>query len=362
MSVCNTYHEYFMSIALRIATIAKGYTSPNPAVGAIITKNNKIISYGYHPYAGMPHAESFAIEKAKYIPKGSSLWVSLEPCCHYGKTPPCTKAIIDSGIKNVFIATEDPNPIVNGKGIQELLKANINVKCGILKNQAQSINKEYFTYYLKKRPFIRLKFAQTLDAKMANSNYQSKWLSSENTRFFTHRLRAISDAILIGVNTVIHDNPALNIRIANLGNKKFYKIILDPYLKTPVNSILFNDPYPVIIFTNSNSTKQYPNNCEIIQLPLIKNKFNLNEILKILFEKKIQAILIEGGAATISSFIEENLVDELYAVIAPKIMGGINSISFSQQIKEKPINELLLLHSPEIISIDDDIIIKYEFT
>lgn len=350
-------NNYFMNIALRFAYNAKGFTSPNPAVGAVIVKNNKIIGCGYHPATGMPHAEKYAIMNAIENLNNSSLYVTLEPCCHYGKTPPCTSAIIDAKIKNVFIATTDPNPIVNNKGIQELINANINVSVGILSKQAQFLNREYFTFHIKKRPFIRIKFAQTLDGKIATSNNESKWLSNEKTRNFTHRLRAISDSILVGSKTIIYDNPYLNIRIPSINKKNFYRLILDPYLEIPPNANLFNSPEPVIIFASKKNSKSFSLHCEVVEVPISNNKFDLNYIMKFLFEKNIQSVLIEGGASTISSFLDENLTDELYAVITPKIMGGNKSLTFSQFIKEKPINQLLSIKPTQIINIDQDIII-----
>lgn len=351
--------NYFMNIALQLAYNAKGFTSPNPAVGAVIVKNNKIIGCGYHPSPGMPHAEKYAIMNATKNINNSSLYVTLEPCCHYGKTPPCTLAIINAKIKNVFIATPDPNPIVNNIGIQELIKANINVSVGMLSQQAQFLNREYFTFHIKKRPFIRIKFAQTLDGKIATSNNQSKWLSNEKTRAFTHRLRAISDSILLGSKTIIYDNPHLNIRIPSINKKYFYRLILDPYLETPPNANLFNSPEPVIIFASKKNRNCFPSHCELIEVPILNNKFDLNYIMKFLFEKNIQSVLIEGGASTISSFLENNLVDELYGVITPKIMGGTNSLTFSQFIEEKSISQLISIKPTRIIEIGEDIIIHY---
>ncbi|OGF65531.1 MAG: riboflavin biosynthesis protein RibD [Candidatus Fischerbacteria bacterium RBG_13_37_8] len=355
-----------MSMALRIAAEGKGATFPNPAVGAIIAKNRRIIGCGYHPKAGFPHAEIYALQQAGTQAKNATLFITLEPCCHYGKTPPCVSAIINAGIKNVSIATADPNPIIHKQGIAALINAGITVTCGILEQEAQFLNRDYFTFHMKKRPYVRMKFAMTLDGKIASSQKKSKWLSTEQTRYFTHRLRALSDAILVGSQTIIHDNPQLDVRINRKHEHLFYRIILDPLLETPPASNLFKVPLPVLLFAqhalNKNNKICYPENCEIIPLPVKNNLFDLHSIMNTLHKKNIQSILVEGGAATISNFLEKNLADELYVIISPHIMGGSASLNFAAFLKERLLDSMISLSLQKIFTINKDIIIQYTNT
>jgi len=350
---------YYARIALRIAEIAQGKTSPNPLVGAVLVKNNKLISSGYHPRAGEPHAEVFAIKNAKENIANSKLYLTLEPCCFYGKTPPCTDLIIKSKINEVIIATYDPNPQVNKKGIKILQNAGIKVKSGLLEQEAQDLNKEFFTYHKKKRPYIRIKFAMTLDSKIASSDKKSKWISSETMRNFTHRLRALSDGVLVGINTILSDDPSLNIRIKDKENKIFHRIILDSFLKIPPSAQLFKDNNPVLIFTSrfdKSKKAKLPSYCEVMEVSLKDNKLNLEEIMQALYEKKILSILVEGGAETIGNFFEHQLSDEMIAVITPKILGS-TALSFSQFIKEKPLASMIKIFNSKMLKIKEDYIL-----
>ncbi len=350
---------YYMKMALRIAEIAQGKTSPNPLVGAVLVKNNKLIGIGYHPKAGEPHAEVFAIKNAKETPANSKLYLTLEPCCFYGKTPPCTDLIIKSKIKEVIIATYDPNPQVNKKSIKILQNAGIKVKSGLLEKEAQGINKEFFTYHKKRRPYIRIKFAMTLDGKIASSDKKSKWISSETTRNFTHRLRALSDSILVGINTILSDDPSLNIRIEDKENKIFHRIILDSFLKIPPTAQLFKDNSPVFIFTSKidkSKKAKLPSHCEIIEVSLKDNKLNLEEIMQALYENKILSTLVEGGAEIIGNFLEHQLSDEIIAILAPKILGS-TALSFSQFIKERSLASMIRIFNSKIFKIKDDYIL-----
>lgn len=355
--------HYFMGMALRLAEQGQGIVSPNPKVGAVIVKNNRIIGCGYHPRAGDPHAEIFALQMAGSRAKNATLYITLEPCCHFGKTPPCTSTIIKSGIKKIIIAAYDPNPLVNGKGVHALEHAGLDVAYGLQEKEAQLLNKEFFTFIREKRPFIRMKFAMTLDGKIASSSGRSQWLSSEDTRSFTNRLRAMSDALLVGVNTILHDNPHLTIRTGETKSKILQRIILDSSLQTSPAALLFDSRQPVIIFAAAddlkNHPKKYPSHCEVIKVSSSAQQLNLSEILSILHRRNINSILVEGGAKIISSFLEKNLADEIFAVITPSIMGGSHAMSFVQFLEERPLYSMIPLYNPKTIMIHNDIILHY---
>ena len=227
--------EICMQRALELAAKAKGKTSPNPMVGAVIVKGYRIISEGYHKKAGTPHAEIVALKKAGHKAKGATLFVTLEPCCHTDKkTPPCTKAIIEAGIKKVIVAAKDPNPKVSGKGIRELRKAGIETEIGILRSEAQLLNEVFTKFITKKTPFVVLKIAQSLDGKIATAKGESKWITGKSARKHVHQLRSDLDAVLIGIETLKKDDPSLDCRIR--GGRNPYRIILDSNLSIPLKS------------------------------------------------------------------------------------------------------------------------------
>ena len=296
---------FFMKQALYLAKKGIGNTSPNPMVGAMVVRNGKIIAEAYHHYAGGPHAESLALEKAGIRAQGATLYVTLEPCVHFGKTPPCVAAIIQSGVKEVHIATLDPNPIVYGNGKRQLEKAGIRVNIGELEKEAKNLNEAFITYHTKKRPFIIAKWAMTLDGKIATHTGDSKWISSPKSRQFVHRLRSRVDAILVGVETVIHDNPALTVRLPHYKGKQPLRIILDRSNRTPPNSVVLKNLENTVIF----------------------HERNVSSLMKLLYERNILSVLVEGGGTVLASFFESKLVDKVYAFIAPIIVGGKESVT-----------------------------------
>ncbi|MDD5492289.1 MAG: bifunctional diaminohydroxyphosphoribosylaminopyrimidine deaminase/5-amino-6-(5-phosphoribosylamino)uracil reductase RibD, partial [bacterium] len=228
-------HEKYMKLALQLAEKGKGKVFPNPMVGAVLVKNGKIISQGYHRYFGGAHAEVEAINNATQPVAGADLYVALEPCAHYGKTPPCTEAIIKAGIKNVYIAMLDPNPLVAGKGIKKLRQHHIPVIAGITTEKAALLNREYIHYIKHKRPYVIMKWAMSLDGKIATRTGDSKWISNEQARKYAHSLRANVEAIIIGINTVLKDDPSLTVR-GITGAKNPVRIILDHHLRIPLES------------------------------------------------------------------------------------------------------------------------------
>ncbi|OGW33364.1 MAG: riboflavin biosynthesis protein RibD [Nitrospirae bacterium GWC2_42_7] len=318
--------EFFIKRALLLAARAKGRTSPNPMVGALIVKNGKIISEGFHKKAGTPHAEIIAIENAGEKAKGSALYVSLEPCCHKDKrTPPCTQKIISSGIKKVVIAIKDPNPKVSGKGISELKGAGIEVISGVLEEKAEKLNESYIKYITTGMPFVIMKTAMTLDGKIATPDGQSKWITGETSRKMVHRLRSSVDAVMTAIGTVKADDPSLTARIR--GGKNPTKIIIDPDLKIAMNANILKSPADTIIVTRVSNNKS--NKLELSGTKLIyyQDILELNWLIKILVREGITSILIEGGSSLNSYALRDGIVDKLMVFIAPKIIGGKDSFT-----------------------------------
>ncbi len=352
--------KLFIKKTLQLAKRAEGYTSPNPMVGAVLVKEGKIISCGYHKKAGYPHAEVEAIDKAKQFCVGSTLYVNLEPCCHWGRTPPCVDKIIRSGIKRVVIATLDPNPSVRGKSVKILKKAGIKVKVGVLEEEAKKLNEIFFKNMQKRMPFVVVKVAQSLDGKIATFKGESKWITGIKARRFSKRLRDKYDAVCVGVNTVIKDNPSLE------GMKKrTCKIVLDPILKIPLKAKLVKKAEgDLIIFTSKDNlhrkkVKYLKKKAFIYFLPLKKDSFSLKDALKILYEKhSICSVFVEGGAYTIGRFFDEGLVDKIYFFYAPKIIGGEKNLSSVGGEGIKRLQDVHRVKDLEIIRIGEDILIS----
>lgn len=305
-------NEYYIGECIKLARKGTGYVSPNPLAGCIIVKNGKIIGKGYHKIFGGPHAEVNAVKDAKK--KGNSLvnstlYTNLEPCSHHGKTPPCTDLIIKEKISRVVIGIKDINPTVNGRGIRILRKAGIKTEHGILQNECRELNKFFFKYFSARLPYVTLKIAQSLDGIIALKNNQSKYITCVESLKFVHKLRSEYDAVLIGKNTALLDNPSLTVRLVKGRNP--YRIVIDKNSRLPGNLKIFTDKDSdkTLIF-NSLSEKDIP----------VKN------ILKTLYNLNISSVLVEGGANVFSRFVESNLFDDIYFVIAPKIIGdGISA-------------------------------------
>ncbi len=326
----NIGHEYWMKRALSLAKRGQSWTRPNPLVGAVIVKDGKIIGEGYHRKFGDAHAEIDALNSVntsnqKKIP-GSTIYVTLEPCSHFGKTPPCADALIKAGIHEVYYASHDPNPLVSLRGIKKLEAAGIKTHFGPFTPEAQELNVAFMSFFEKKRPYVALKFAASLDGKIATWSGNSQWITNEKARKYTQRLRGKFHAILVGKNTVLKDNP-------NLGthNKKLQdplRIILDSTLEIPITSNVFRDKN-VIMVTTSRAPAQRKNAYEQAQIELViqnHDHIQIPELLKELQRKDIQSILVEGGSETLGSFLDAKLVDHVYVFHAPLLIGGKNAL------------------------------------
>ncbi len=324
--------EIYMREALRIAAYASGRTTPNPLVGAVIVKDNRIVGQGWHRKAGTEHAEIHALHQAGELAKGADIYVTLEPCSHYGKTPPCCQAIIKAGIKKVIVAMTDPNPLVAGNGLKELKAAGIEVVEGVCRDEAEKLNEVFLKWIVHKMPFIVVKTAMTLDGKIATVSGDSKWITNEKSRKFVHQLRDLYDGILIGIGTVLADNPTLTTRLDHLG-KNPVRIIVDSKARIPLDSIVITDKsaHTILAVTERASQEKIAALLQVgIEVIVTKEKadrVDLSDLLKILAEKNICSILVEGGSRINYSFFVEHLVDKVHCFIAPKIIGGTDAAS-----------------------------------
>lgn len=350
--------QHYMTIALELAASARGKTNPNPLVGAVIVKDGVIVGTGLHRKAGEPHAEVHAFRMAGEHAKDATLYVTLEPCSHFGKTPPCANLVKDSGVKRVVVAMEDPNPSVAGRGINLLREAGIEVEVGVLEQEALKLNERFIHNMLTERPFIISKFAMTLDGKIATYNGHSQWITGEEARANVHELRDEVDGILVGVGTVLKDNPSLTTRLKERQGKNPIRIILDRNLRTPLDAQIVNTTVSrTIIVTaegNEEQSTRYEG-VEFIYVPVKDEKLDLDITLKKLYEVGITDILVEGGGMINASFLQANLIDKFYVYIAPKVLGGVNSITPFTGADAETIDEALNLDFSNIEKIGEDL-------
>jgi len=320
-----------MTRALRLAEKGRGKTLPNPMVGAVLFKNGKVVGEGYHKGPGSPHAEVEAIKKAGKSARGATMYVTLEPCCHAGRTGPCTESIKEAGIKKVIYAITDNNPLVNGKGARTLRQAGIQVSNGLMSKEAVRLNDVYFGIVEKQSPFVTLKIAQSLDGRIATNSGDSKWISCKVSRKYVHGLRADSDAVLVGSGTLKKDNPHLTTRLVK--GKNPYRIIVSSDLNFPKGSHLIesNKDYRTIVATTDVAlTNQASTNNGLTYWKVAANsdhRVDLKDLLEKAWEFGIKAILIEGGAQMASSFLKEKLIDKFIIITAPMVLGkGVDAI------------------------------------
>ncbi len=322
----------YMRRALALAELARGRTSPNPLVGAVVVQGGEIVGEGYHQAAGGAHAEVHAINRAGAAARGGTLYVTLEPCAHYGRTPPCTEAIIRAGISRVFAAHVDPNPEVGGKGIQKLEAAGLRVHVGLCEPEARRLNEIFIKYIRTNQPFVILKSAMSLDGKIATVSGESKWISSEASRLRGHEIRDEVDAILVGVNTLINDNPSLMTRLPGRDGKDPVRIIVDSECRAPLKARVFhpNSDAHTVIATTKRASKERLTRLEAIGARVLAveekgNRVCLSSLMQTLGCQGITSVLIEGGAEVNASALESGIVDKVMFFIAPKIIGGTDA-------------------------------------
>ncbi len=319
--------DKYMKLALNLAMRAHGRTSPNPMVGAVLVRDGKVVGEGWHKKAGTPHAEIHALQEAGDLAQGSTLYVTLEPCSHYGRTGPCTEAVIKAGVKKVVVAMTDPNPLVAGKGIAQLRQAGVEVVEGILTEQSLRLNEVFLKWITTRMPFTVLKTAMTLDGKIATHTGQSQWITGESARKQVHILRDRYDAILAGIGTVLADDPALTARLPS-GGQNPIRIVVDSLARTPLDAKIVNDGLARTLIA---VTEDAPSGrvkalkekgAELVVVPAGRGGINLEQLFQLLGSQEITSVLVEGGASVNASLLKAGLVDKVCWFIAPKIIGS----------------------------------------
>ena len=324
----------YMEQALKLARLALGEVSPNPAVGAVIVKDDEIIGQGYTQPPGHDHAEIVALKQAGVKARGATIYITLEPCNHFGRTPPCSQAIIAAGIKRAHIATLDDNPVVFGQGKAELEAAGIEVHVGEHRETARELNEAYFKYINTGLPFVIAKYAMSLDGKIATRSGDSKWISSEDSRSFSHNLRHDADVIMAGVGTVIADDPKLTARCCagrgGTSHKQPLRVVVDSTGKTPTTACLFSEPGKTIIALGGNASTEVKSaylkaGAEVAEFPDGHSRVDLSALMKYLGQQQVTSVLVEGGGTLLGSLFDAGLIDKVIVFIGPVIIGGDNA-------------------------------------
>ncbi len=351
-----------MKKTIELALKAKGRTSPNPMVGALVVKDEKVIASGYHKKAGTPHAEVIALNKAASSARGATLYVNLEPCCHIEKrTPPCTKAIIESRIKRVVVGTLDPNPKVSGKGIDELRHSGIRVDVGVMEEEAKRLNMAFIKYITQSMPFVIMKVAQSLDGKIATASGESRWITGEKSRLMAHRLRNEVDAVMVGIGTVLKDDPALTTRIPD--GRDPYRVIVDSSLRIPLSAKALIEPSKVIIAVTERAPQDKRDvlkemGVDIIILKHEDGEVPLKSLMRELAKREILTLMIEGGSSINASALREGIVDKAMFFISSKIIGGKHSIASVGGIGPETLRDVVTLSDLKIRRIAEDVLIE----
>ena len=354
----------YMKMALELAQKGMGFTAPNPMVGAVIVKNGRIIGQGYHRKYGELHAEREALAVCTEEPKGASIYVTLEPCCHYGKQPPCVNAILEAGIRRVIIGSSDPNPLVAGKGIRILKDHGIEVTENILKEECDKLNEAFFYYIQNKKPYVVMKYAMTMDGKIAAYTGESKWVTGEAARIHVQEQRLKYTGIMVGVGTVLADDPMLTCRLENSRNP--VRIICDSHLRTPLTSKIVRtaETIPTILASSSKDKQKIKNyeemGCQVLYVPEKNGHIDLNRLMELLGAAKIDSILLEGGGSLNWSALESGIVQKVQTYIAPKLFGGEEAKTPVEGKGFPDPASAVLLKNSEIIRLGDDFLIESE--
>lgn len=355
--------ETYMKMALRLAKKGIGFVNPNPLVGAVIVKEGRVIGTGYHAKCGEAHAERNALANCRESARGADLYVTLEPCSHYGRTPPCTQAIIQAGIERVFIGSGDPNPLVAGRGTAQLMEAGIQVETGVCREECDKINEIFFHYITKKRPFVIMKYAMTADGKIASASGDSKWISSEKSRIHVHQTRKRVAAIMAGVETVLKDDPMFNCRVSHPSHP--VRIICDSHLRIPLDSTIVKTAEQIpacVAYVNGDKQKE----CALADrgVRLIRTKENqgrvdLLELMDVLGKEQIDSVLLEGGSTLNFSALRQGIVSKLQVYLAPKLLGGHKAKSPIGGEGILSMGQAFALSAPAIKRIGSDLLLEY---
>ena len=355
----------YMERALSLAELALGHASPNPAVGAVIIRDGEIVGEGYTQPPGSDHAEIVALHQAGENARGATMYVTLEPCCHFGRTPPCTQSIIAAGIKEVHMAIIDPNPVVNGKGKDELEKAGIKTYLGEEEEKARLLNECYIKYITTGTPFITVKFAMSLDGKIATRTGDSKWISGEAARRYAHFMRYAADAIMVGINTILVDNPHLTQRVGKHGGqaeKQPLRVIVDSKGRIPLNARVFKMPGKTLVAVanmadRGKKDKLTQMGVQVMELPGDDERVDLHRLLQELGKKEISNILVEGGSTLLGSFFDQKLADKIIIFLSPVIIGGEDALSPIGGKGVSKMSEAIRLNRVKMKVLSDDALI-----
>jgi len=324
--------ERLMHPALALADKARGLTSPNPLVGAFVVRDGVVVGEGFHAKAGTPHAERLALAAAGEAARGATLYVTLEPCVHQGRTPPCVPAVLEAGIRRVVVAVLDPNPRVSGAGVAALRQAGLEVSAGCLEEEARRLNRPFFTWVTERRPFVTLKVAMSLDGKIAGWDRSSRWITGEAARREGHRLRSEADAIAVGISPILADDPELTVRLEPAWPREPYRVVVDSHGRTPVTArvIAAGRPERTLIAVTESAPGDRLRALEaagsqVLRLPSRDGRVDLNALMADLAQREVTALLLEGGGELNAGFLEAGLVDRVLVFVAPMLLGGRQS-------------------------------------
>jgi diaminohydroxyphosphoribosylaminopyrimidine deaminase/5-amino-6-(5-phosphoribosylamino)uracil reductase len=355
----------YLRMAYALAAKAKGWASPNPYVGTVIVRGDVIVGYGYHEGPGKPHAEIIALQRAGSLAEKSTAYITLEPCVHWGRTPPCVESLIQAGLKKIVISDLDVNPVVYKRGLKKIREAGIEVTAGLLKEKNKILNESYLKYITQNIPFVTAKAALSLDGKIATKKFSSRWISSAPTREYIHLLRGEYDAIMIGINTLLKDNPRLTVRHANWKGKKVARIILDAHLRFPMKARILStlNKGKIVVLTLKKASQRKADalrkkGVEVVALRSASSFINLKEVLAWLGKQEISSLLVEGGARLLSSMFEEKLVDKVLLSIAPRLIGGKKAPSLFQGDGVDHIKDSLCLKRFNYFQINEDCLLE----
>lgn len=365
----NNLKDYsYLEMAYGLAEKAKGWAGPNPYVGSVIVNRNVIVGYGYHERPGKPHAEVIALERAGKKAKGSTIYITLEPCVHWGRTPPCIGPVLEAKPKRVVISSLDPNPQVCHKGYLKLREAGVDVSVGILEEKNRVLNEAYNKFITRKTPFVTLKAAVSLDGRMATKTYDSRWITSSETREYGRLLRGEHDAVMVGVNTIIKDDPLLTVRHPLWEGKKVARVILDSKLRFPLRARMLStlSRGKIIIFTLAGASRRKmealeKKGAEIVALESKGPRVDLRDVLSQLGTREIAGVLVEGGSLVLTSMLEEKLADKIYLNFSPQLIGGAKAPSFFEGDGIRRLEDSLKLSKTVCLKVGEDIILEGYF-
>jgi len=358
----------WMDMAYGLAEKALGGVSPNPHVGAVVVRDGRVVGFGHHEGPGQPHAETVALRRAGRRARGATLYVTLEPCVHWGRTPPCLEAVVASGVGRVVVSTIDPNPAVRGRGLRGLRRAGIAVELGARAERGRRFNEAYAKWITTRRPFVTLKAALSLDGKLATKTFQSGWISGPGTRDYMHLVRAEHDAVLVGARTAGADDPLLSVRHPNWPGRKIVRAVLDPELRLSARARLLRTPAagPVLLFANARAPARKVEalagrGAEIVVLPGRSGDLDLGRVLEALGERGVASVLIEGGGSVAASVLDGRLADKVLLSFSPRLIGGREAVAFYAGEGAASLGEALRLSRLSTVRLGEDIVMEGYF-